>query len=191
MPGRSRITLKEGWIDSDTTTYFKAADDGRSVGDVIWEDTLENRLLYTDVLYFKDSTGYFEAISKELRPMFVQILDEDSLYVVSDNLKRGELSDSTGFIEAVGNVQILKSDFHAVCDSLYYSDVDSTFTLFRSPVCWADTTQISGDTIKINFERFKYSSVGCNEKCLSNHACISKLLQSDKCKENIKLSEGG
>ena len=149
LPGRSRITLKEGWIDSDTTTYFKAIDEGTAIGDVIWEDTVEQRLLYTDSLFFKDSTGYFEAHSLETRPMFVQVLDDDSLYVVSNRLTRGELSDSTGFITAAGDVQILKTDFSASCDSLYYSDVDSTFTLFRNPVCWADTTQISGDTIKV------------------------------------------
>ncbi|NNE27527.1 MAG: hypothetical protein HKN09_11850 [Saprospiraceae bacterium] len=149
LPGRSRITLNEGWIDSDTTEYFKGPDKGTSVGGVIWEDTIEQRYLYTDILYFKDSTGYFEAVSQNERPMFVQVLDGDSLYVVSDRLRRGELSDSTGYIEAVGNVQILKSDFHGVCDSLYYSEVDSTFSLFRNPICWADTTQILGDTIKI------------------------------------------
>ena len=50
---------------------------------------------------------------------------------------------------AFHDVKILKNDMQGLCDSLILNLKDSVFTLFKRPVLWTDSTQLSGDTIKI------------------------------------------
>lgn len=56
--------------------------------------------------------------------------------------------DSTDrFFEAYFHVRIYSDSLQAVCDSLFYSGEDSAFRLFRNPIVWTKTNQITGDTI--------------------------------------------
>jgi hypothetical protein len=50
------------------------------------------------------------------------------------------------------DVRIFKSDLQASCDSLTFSSADSIFWFYKLknlPVIWSDTSQFSGDTIKM------------------------------------------
>jgi hypothetical protein len=50
------------------------------------------------------------------------------------------------------NVRIFKSDLQAVCDSLKFSSGDSIFWFYKIkdlPIIWSDTSQFSGDTIRM------------------------------------------
>ncbi|WP_290796571.1 OstA-like protein [Flavihumibacter sp. UBA7668] len=51
------------------------------------------------------------------------------------------------YFQAWNRVRIFSDSLQAVCDSLFYSGVDSIFRMFRDPVAWANGTQITGDTI--------------------------------------------
>jgi len=147
--GRSTVFNEKGMLTADTIQYTKSKDIGEARGSVEWIDTTENRILLSESLLYKDSSEYVKAVKKELRPLLVQEVDGDSLYVSSNTLISAKPSDSLSYLQAMGQVVIYKSDLQAVCDSLYYSDVDSTFTLFGDPICWSDTTQFVGDTILI------------------------------------------
>lgn len=57
--------------------------------------------------------------------------------------------DTSRYIIADQDVEIYKSDLQAAADSLVYNRVDSIIVLYGAPVMWNDTTQFSGDTIKI------------------------------------------
>ncbi|UYQ94295.1 LPS export ABC transporter periplasmic protein LptC [Chitinophaga horti] len=51
------------------------------------------------------------------------------------------------YIKAYHNVRIFSDSLQAVCDSAYYSSVDSVFRMFKEPVIWVKELQMSGDTV--------------------------------------------
>lgn len=74
----------------------------------------------------------------------------------TDTLPMAKLTDTTAqqpkdttekrYIRAFRNVRIYSDSLQAVCDSAYYSSVDSVLRMFRSPVIWVKDLQMSGDT---------------------------------------------
>jgi len=62
--------------------------------------------------------------------------------------KKQTAPDSTlKYFEAYSHVKVYGDSLQAVADSMFYSAADSVFRLFKSPVVWAKTNQISGDTL--------------------------------------------
>jgi lipopolysaccharide export system protein LptA len=51
------------------------------------------------------------------------------------------------YLQAYHHVRIFSDSLQAVSDSLFYSAKDSVFRLFTNPIVWANTNQITGDTI--------------------------------------------
>ncbi len=157
--GRSTVQNEKGLLIADTIEYSKVEDLGYARGTVEWVDTTENRILYSESLYYRDSSEFVKAVKEDLRPLLIQEVDGDSMYVSSDTLISAKPSDTLSYLQAMGQVVIFKSDLQAICDSLYYSDVDSTFTLFGNPICWSDTTQFVGDTIVIALKNDEVSEI--------------------------------
>lgn len=51
------------------------------------------------------------------------------------------------YINAYHNVRIYSDSLQAVCDSAYYSSVDSVFRMYQKPVLWVKEMQMFGDTV--------------------------------------------
>lgn len=67
---------------------------------------------------------------------------------VIDNRKTIATADTTiRFFIAFHHVRIFNDSLQSVCDSLYYSSLDSIFRLFQNPLVFSNNSQISGDTI--------------------------------------------
>jgi hypothetical protein len=67
-------------------------------------------------------------------------------------------------MRAYHDVRIYKKDLSGACDSLYYSDRDSTFKLFKAPVLWSDTSQFSADTIHLSLTEKKLNKISLFNK---------------------------
>lgn len=73
--------------------------------------------------------------------------------VISDSawqltvLDPADTTNRNRYFQAWNRVRIFSDSLQAVCDSLFYSGVDSIFRMFRDPVAWANGTQVTGDTI--------------------------------------------
>ncbi|MFY7652120.1 MAG: OstA-like protein [Chitinophagaceae bacterium] len=69
-------------------------------------------------------------------------------------IQKSAIKDTTNdqFFEAYHHVKIFADSLQAVCDSLFYSLEDSTFRLFKDPVVWTQSNQITGDTIFLFLE---------------------------------------
>lgn len=107
-------------------------------------------------------------------PLMIIRQDKDSIYVTSDTLYAGRLSDLKGradsslrkdslknvtvvnssdtsnrnrYFQAFHHVRIFSDSLQAVSDSLFYSGKDSIFQLFHDPIVWANNKQVTGDTI--------------------------------------------
>ena len=59
----------------------------------------------------------------------------------------GDTTNRNRYIQAYHNVRIFSDSLQAVCDSLFYSGVDSVFRLFNNPIAWANGSQVTGDTL--------------------------------------------
>lgn len=68
----------------------------------------------------------------------------------------------------VGNrsVKLFADSMQAVCDSISYSQTDSTFRLFRNPIMWSKQQQAKADTIYLKTIANKLSEVNLKENSL-------------------------
>jgi lipopolysaccharide export system protein LptA len=87
--------------------------------------------------------------------VFIQITDEDSIYVHADTL-RSEL-DTTGskLIRAYFKVKLYKINLQGKCDSMTYSFADSVIRLYHDPVLWSEGNQLSAEYIEITTKNRK------------------------------------
>lgn len=79
--------------------------------------------------------------------------------LTADSSWKSKTNDEPKLIIANRHVKIFSDSMQAVCDSLSYSQSDSTFKLYRSPVMWSKSQQSSGDTIFIHTIQNKLSEV--------------------------------
>ena len=147
--GRTTVVSESGTLDANNISYDKRADLGHATGQVFWQDTSGNQQLKAEFLDYRETDTYFKAYGESLKPLYLQQIENDTLYLSADTLFTYATGDSLNHLKATNEVLIYKSDLQARADSLYYSDVDSTFILYGSPICWSDSTMITGDTLKL------------------------------------------
>lgn len=150
--GKTQINDTNTRLVAEGIEYIDSLDLGYAFGNVIWEDTMQHLKIYCDDMYYRDEDNYVKAFGREQRPRLESLMMDDTLFLVADTLVSTTLTDSLGSTDvfnAYDNVKIFKDDLQAVCDSLSYNVTDSIFILFNDPILWSDTTQMTGDTIKI------------------------------------------
>jgi len=152
--GRSRISDPPQILEADKVDYSEERGLGVAIGNVVWRDTSAELTILCDTADYNRKTDYLKAFGgRQGRPMLINMVDEDSLFLASDTLLALRIdsieNDSARQLHAYKDVRIYKSNMQAICDSLVYSTVDSVFRLFREPIVWSDTSQFFADTINI------------------------------------------
>lgn len=150
--GKTEIYEDDTKLIAEGIEYNDSLDLGHAFGNVVWEDTVQNLKIYCDDMYYSDTENYVKAFGTETRPRLESLMLGDTLFLVADTLVSLTVTDSLGskdIFNAYENVKVFKEDLQAVCDSLTYSASDSLFVLYDDPILWSDTTQMTGDTIKI------------------------------------------
>ncbi|MEM9024170.1 MAG: OstA-like protein, partial [Bacteroidota bacterium] len=132
-------------LAGDSVFYNRATGIGEAFGNVAIRDTVENFIVKGDwgINYEKDSlsivTGHAELI---------QVFARDSLFLHADTLYSS--FDSTRqhrIIQAYHGVRFFKPDLQGKCDSLVFSNADTTIRMYVDPVIWSDANQLTADTI--------------------------------------------
>lgn len=110
-----------------------------------------------DSVYITADTLYSDRLTsiKEYQRTFLQPhgTGRDSLQAGTDSLLKPvtlDVNDTTNrnrYIQAYHHVRIFSDSLQAVCDSLFYSGVDSVFRLFNNPIAWSNGSQVTGDTM--------------------------------------------
>ncbi len=92
---------------------------------------------------FKDSS------TLQQNALAINPTDSSTTIDTLKNITRTDLAgtDSIRFFRAYHHVRIFSDSLQGVCDSLYYSSLDSTFKMFKDPVVWSNENQMLGDTI--------------------------------------------
>jgi hypothetical protein len=105
------------------------------------------------------------------------LIDEggDTLHIHGDTLYSTARYDSVGnefrLMKIFFGVRFFRSDMQGSCDSLSYSTADSTFRMYREPIMWDESTQITGDTIYLLTKNNRPDTL----KVLSKAFMISKI----------------
>lgn len=166
------ISGKYGILDENTE--FSLVADSALLKHIIEKDTL---YLHADTLisfadtayYYSDSTHVLETRKIIAKDSVITLTDtifslndtlittRDSSFHFIDTLvtSRDTLIttlDSTVFykhVRAYNKVKMFKSDFQAKSDSLTYTTLDSVFRIFKSPILWSDSLQVTADSILV------------------------------------------
>ena len=160
LTGRGRVSDPPNIIEADSLDFNDVLGNGLALGSVIWQDTssdytvLSWRMDYNKTSQYLNAFGGFGEKGAGGRPMMKSLIDRDTMFMSADTLssfKPDSASDVRQLI-AHRDVRIFKRDLQAVCDSLTYSSADSIFWFYKldkMPLIWSDTSQFSGDTIKM------------------------------------------
>ncbi len=101
-----------------------------------------------------DKADYQKTFIRQVR-LVSDSLNQDSTALLSDSawqltvLDPSDTTNRNRYFQAWHRVRIFSDSLQAVCDSLFYSGVDSIFRMFHDPVAWANGTQVTGDTIHL------------------------------------------
>ena len=158
-------------IDDSTYTFIAdemAIDDslglGEFRGNAVYKskDSLSFDLMANNI---KTNRKKDVLLATELPTLLIK-QKKDTLYITADTLYSAKVSDLTRpfksvrdsvgkitdttlnkYFEAFHHVKIYSDSLQAKCDSLFYALSDSTIRLFKNPIIWSNSNQITGDTV--------------------------------------------
>ena len=142
---------------ADTMSYSHKTGIGKAFRNVHWIDHENEMEIYSFQGVYNDKTGDIRASGNTL---LTYVQDEKKLYLNADTIY-STIIDTTRklrVLQAYHNVRIYRKDLQAVCDSIYYSFIDSTFRMYDEPYVWNDSIQLKGDTILLHTKNEKPSA---------------------------------
>ncbi len=179
----TKMEGETGTIEANEINYDSKEKKAIAIGNVVWEDTVEQITIYSDYSEYYDSIDYTMATKD---PLLIDINDEDTLFLSADTLitfkglkpKKQYLNDSiiktaydsVRIFKAFKNVKIFQGRMSGICDSLYFSYVDSVFRFYYNPILWVDTSQFYGDSIQVFTKRQKADKIGLYNNAIVIHS---------------------
>jgi len=134
-------------ITADSMNYDRTKGFVEAFGNMIVNDTVKKIIIMGDYGYYDEKTNYTFATDSA---QMIEYSQRDSLFLHADTLLM-ETIDSDREVRAYYGVRFFRTDLQGVCDSLQYKTVDSIMRLYKHPILWNDSYQLTGDTIKILF----------------------------------------
>jgi lipopolysaccharide export system protein LptA len=142
------LVSKGQYLKGDSLYYERETGLGKAFDNVELFDSTQNIILKGRHAIYNESPEYAMLTDSA---QFIQITDEDSLYVHADTLE--SVLDSSGvkkILKAYFKVKIFHKDFQGKCDSLVYLESDSVFQFFREPVLWSEENQLTAEHIDLH-----------------------------------------
>ena len=177
LAGRGRVSDPPNIIEADSLDFNDVLGSGLALGSVVWQDTssdytvLSWRMDYNKKSQYLNAFGSFGEKGAAGRPMMKSLIDGDTLFMSADTLTsfKPDSASDVRQLFAHRDVRIFKSDLQASCDSLTFSSADSIFWFYKLknlPVIWSDTSQFSGDTIKMLLKNNKLDRLWLRQNAL-------------------------
>lgn len=139
-------------LKGDSIIYDRNLSIGRVLGNVSVVDTAEDIVISGNLLvhYEKDSISIVTG-----KAMLTQFDETDTLYLHGDTLLARYEAVPNDTVKkrtmlAFHHVRFYKTDMQGKCDSLVFSNIDSTIKMFRNPVIWSKENQMTADYIEIS-----------------------------------------
>ena len=141
------MITKDQELYGDSIYYNQKDGIGEVFDNVTLIDTINQFMVQGQYIYFNQEDSVSLVLGE---PMLTQFFENDSLFLHADTLFSHY--DSTGkyrLIHAYPRAQFYKSDMQGKSDSLVFSDVDSSITMYDNPVLWSEGNQITASIITI------------------------------------------
>jgi lipopolysaccharide export system protein LptA len=142
---RARIYHEASFLTGDSMYYERRDGYGQVFRKALLVDTVQNILLMGNYGEMRRKKGFAFMTDSA---MSVLVDKKDSLFMHADTVRA--TFDSTQKIRTVFcfyKVKFFRRDLQGMCDSLTYLSRDSAMTMYRDPVVWADSNQLSADSI--------------------------------------------
>lgn len=170
LAGESTISDPPMIITAQNIDYATSTKKGIFIGDVLWQDTSAKIDIVCDTLDYDGSIDFAKAYGKELKPMMTSYSD-DTVYISADTLINTKMirqidsvtTDTIKYLIGDNDVKIFNKDYQAISDTLAYNLTDSLFLLSARPLLWQDSTQMSGDSIKMQIKYEKIHTLHIEE----------------------------
>ncbi len=136
-------------VTGDSLYYESEKGYGTAFYDVTIRDIGEDIIVKgNESWYFRDPERFMITDSAQ----FIQVNDDDYLYLHADTLRSVTIDDSTNsyrLVRAYYGCRIYSDGIQAVCDSLAYSFRDSVIRLYYQPVLWSESNQLFADSMAL------------------------------------------
>ncbi len=164
--GNSVLINPPQYLEAENIDFDDETGLGLATGNVLWQDSSQQITIRCDRADYIQDQDYLKAYGE--RTLLISILDDDSLFLTTDTLEYSRAEsfevDSAKQFVAFQDVRMLKSDFQGVCDSLVFTQTDSTFYFYKDPIIWSDTTQFTADSIRMKISDGKLDTIFLVEK---------------------------
>lgn len=145
---RAKIVTPEQILESDSLYYDQIAGLGKAYYNVIISDTVNNFGITGNEAIYNEKTKRLVVTNKLL---LQQVDGNDTLFIAADSLKSftSNIDSTKRIFQLYNHVKFFREDMQGTCDSLIYSEQDSAFYMFNSPILWSEESQLTGDTIHL------------------------------------------
>lgn len=157
---------EEGWYDTRlghaelyknnriTHLSYTGVADTMIMDSIKQEAVLRKNVVLTDTVNNVIVQGHYGRVDQTTNDAFVTdstlmilVGKQDSLYLHCDTLFLNKDSLDNNIVKAYYKVRFFSKDLQGVSDSMVYLTADSTITLYREPVAWANGNQLTGEKI--------------------------------------------
>lgn len=136
-------------LSADSIFYNDSTGFGEGFRNVVIEDTTNNLFVKGNyAAYSKMPEKYFATDSA----MFIQVTNDDSLFLHADTLIAFNIPDTIKeyrIVKAYYKCKIFSKDIQAKCDSLTFSFQDTIIRLYQNPVIWSGFNQLTADSMAL------------------------------------------
>lgn len=143
IDNRQQIVHGDSLFYNDSTGY------GEAWRNVVIQDTTNNLVIEGDYAwYFKQPERFLVTE----RALFIQVSDEDSLFLHADTISAVTIADTSAsyrLMRAYHKCKIYSKRLQAKCDSLSYSFKDSVIRFYDDPILWSEEYQLVSDSMAI------------------------------------------
>ena len=159
------VTAQKQTLTADTIYYDRTAGYGEAFGGMVLTDSVHDAQVLGNYGYYDElaDTAFVTG-----RALIKHYNSEDTLYLHGRYIRTAALYDTTTVAaDTIAGtpetfrvdtthvavihpaVRFYRSDMQGVCDSLRYTERDSTLRMFIDPVVWSDDQQIFGNVIEM------------------------------------------
>lgn len=165
---RSLIVTPEGrTLTADTIYYDRIAGVGEAFGNMILADSARHAAVYGDYGYYNELLDS-SFVTGNAMLSYVQDNSDDTLWVHGRYIRTMRVFDSipvpadtiahteafvrvdTSHVAVINpRVRFFRSDMQGICDSMQFTERDSTLRMFVHPVVWNEDRQVFGNVIEL------------------------------------------
>ncbi|HEX2969352.1 MAG TPA: OstA-like protein [Bacteroidales bacterium] len=144
IDNRKQIVQGDSLFFNDMTGY------GEAYRNVTIQDTVNNLAIEGDYAWYYKQPERFLVTEKAV---FIQISDEDSLFLHADTISAVTVADTSAsgyrLMRAYHKCKVFSKRLQVKCDSLSYSFRDSVIRFYTEPILWAEEYQLLADSMAI------------------------------------------